>query len=184
MATWSPCLSAGHLGLRPLEVRAAPWGALDGSTLTVGRSRTKATAARMRTISVPDATAQELREWRLRSGRPAGDQPIIGAMTENAMKCWARRTLRTAARAATGGRSDVTLYTLRHTHASACHYANFTTPEAARRLGTGAALHMETYSHVIESISGGRYTDLDALIAAARAELRVPVGSPATEERR
>jgi hypothetical protein len=43
---------------------------------------------------------------------------------------------------------------------------------------------METYSHVIESISGGRYTDLDALIAAARAELRFPVGSPATEERR
>ncbi len=79
--------------------------------------------------------------------------------------------LHTAAKAATG-RDDVTLYTLRHTHASACHYAGFTIPEAARRLGHGTGLHVTTYAHVVDSISGKRYEDLDALIAAARLEFR------------
>ena len=69
------------------------------------------------------------------------------------MKCWGRGTLRTAVNAATG-HIDVTLYTLRHTHASACHYAGFTIPEAARRLGHGAGLHVETYAHVIERSTG------------------------------
>ncbi len=35
-------LLAGHLGLRPIEVRAVPWNAFTGSTLTVGRSRPSA----------------------------------------------------------------------------------------------------------------------------------------------
>jgi integrase/recombinase XerC len=169
-------LLAGHLGLRPLEVRAAPWSAFDGSVFMVGRARTKRTARRTRTISVPDMTARELKAWRLRSGRPGDDQPIIGVMTANAMKLWGRRVLRPAAKAATGGRDDVTLYTLRHTHASACHYAGFTIPEAARRLGHGPGLHVETYAHVIDGLNGRRYADLDALIAAARAELVLPHG--------
>lgn len=38
------------------------------------------------------------------------------------MKLWSRRVLRGAASAATGGREDVGVYTLRHSHASALHY--------------------------------------------------------------
>jgi integrase len=140
-------LLTGHLGLRPLEVRAAPWSAFDGTAFVVGRAHTKRTARRTRTISVPDATVRELKVWQLRSGRPGGNEPIIGAMTPNAMKLWGRRVLRPAAKAATDGREDVTLYTLRHTQASACHYAGFTIPEAARRLGHGPGLHVETYAH-------------------------------------
>jgi integrase len=169
-------LLAGHLGLRPLEVRAVPWVAFDGFSLMVGRSRTKRTARRTRTIRVPDATARELKAWRLQSGRPGDDEPIIGAMTANAMKCWARRSLRAAAKAATDGRENVTLYTLRHSHASACHYAGFTIPEAARRLGHGAGLHVETYAHVIDALDGRRYDSLDALIAEARADLALHSG--------
>ena len=78
-------------------------------------------------------------------------------MTQNAMKLWARRVLRTAGTDATG-RGDVTPYTLRHTHASALHYAGFTIPEAAGRLGHGAGLHVETYAHVIDALDGKRYT--------------------------
>ena len=62
-------------------------------------------------------------------------------------------------------------YTLRHSHASALHYAGFTVPEAARRMGHSAVKHLDTYAHVIDAISGQRYPDLDDLIAAARAEL-------------
>jgi integrase len=164
-------LLAGHLGLRPLEVRSVPWSAFDGSTLVVGRSHTKQTARRMRTIRVPAATARELKAWRMQSGRPGDDAPIVGSMAADAMKSWGRRTLRTAAKTATDGREDVTLYTLRHSHASACHYAGFTIPEAARRLGHGAGLHVATYAHVIDALDGQRYENLDALIAAARAQL-------------
>jgi integrase len=160
-------LLGGHLGLRPLEIRQVQWGAFDGVTLTIGRSRTKRTAARTRTITVPKATARELKEWRLNAGRPGDSEPIVGAMTQNAMKLWGRRVLRPAIKTASG-REDASLYTLRHTHASALHYAGFTIPEAARRLGHGAALHVETYAHVVDSISGKRYRDLDALFAAAR----------------
>jgi hypothetical protein len=73
------------------------------------------------------------------------------------------------------GRED---NTLRHSHASACHYAGFTLPSATRRLGHGASLHLNTYAHVIDALEGrSRYADLDALIAAARADLEFPQGS-------
>ena len=61
--------------------------------------------------------------------------------------------------------------TLRHSHASALHYAGFTPPEA---VGHGLPLHWKTYAHVIETLSGQRYPDLDALISAARAVLMSP----------
>jgi integrase len=65
----------------------------------------------------------------------------------------------------------VTVYTLRHTHASALHYAGWTVPEAARRMGHGPALHVTTYAHVIDAVQGKRYDDLDSLIADARSNL-------------
>ncbi len=164
---------AGHLGLRPAEVRTATWGSVNGDTFTVGRARTKATARRTRTVAIPAATARELREWRLANGRPADDTQIIGPMTQNAMKLWGRRVLRLAGAAV--GHPDVSLYTLRHSHASALHYAGFRLAEAARRMGHGAALHVETYMHVIDGVTD-RHDGLDALIAAARAELALPPG--------
>ena len=81
----------------------------------------------------------------MRSGRPADCQPIIGAMTPNAMRLWNRRVLPPAVKSATKGRiADATAYTLRHSHASALHYCGFTVPEAARRLGHGAESHLRT----------------------------------------
>ena len=41
-------------------------------------------------------------------------------------------------------------------------------------MGHGLALHWKTYAHVIETLSGQRYPDLDALITAARADLVFP----------
>ncbi len=173
-------LLAGHLGLRPLEVRLVRWGDLKGDKLMIGRNRTKKTARRNRVIDVPDVTARELREHRMELGRPGDNVPIIGDMTPNAMKCWSRNTLRKKVRAATAtkiggkaieGRDDVTLYTLRHTHASACHYAKYTVPEAARRLGHSASQHIDVYAHPMDSMGTRRYDSLNELIVVARAEL-------------
>ena len=123
------------------------------------KAHTKATARRSRTIDVPRVTAQELREWRLESGRPDDGTPIIGEPNPEAVKTWARRHLSVQAERATG-RDDVTLYTLRHTHASLCHYAGLTVPEAARRLGHSPALHVATYAHVIDGLQGNALTAL------------------------
>jgi integrase len=165
-------LLAGHLGLRPLEVRAAPWSAFDGSTLVVGRARTKRTAARTRVVDVPAVTTRELRAWQLESGG-RGDEPIVGPMSPNAMKLWGRRVLPAGLR----------LYELRHAHASALHHVEgFTVHGAARRLGHAPALHLDVYAHVLEGLPAKRYADLDALIASARAELECPQSAPAADE--
>lgn len=165
----------GHLGLRPIEIRAGLWRALDfdEGSFTVARDRTKRTAARTRTIDVPRASLHELRQWHLASGRPGPDAPIVGDMSPNASRLWNRRVLRPLTQEI-AGRSDVTLYTLRHSHASALHYAGYTTPEAAERLGHDDVTHLKTYAHVIRSLRGTRYEDLDALITAARSAASVP----------
>ncbi len=164
-------LLGGHQGFRPMEIRLVPWRNLDGGKLAVGRAHTKP-SAKPRTIDVPAATALALKEWRLESGARDLDQPIVGELSEAALKLWGKRTLRPAVEAATAGRiTDASVYTLRHSHASALHYAGFTVPEAARRMGHGAVLHIQTYAHVIDGFAGERYDDLDALITAARLEL-------------
>jgi len=162
-------LLAGHLGLRPLEVRQARWSDFDGVNLTISRARTKRTAARSRVIAVPAVTARELRAWQLQCGG-RDDQPIVGDLGADGLRLWAYKHLDVAARRAIG-RDDVTLYTLRHSHASALHYAGWTVPEAARRLGHSPVVHIGVYAHAIDAISGTRYDSLDALIAAARAKL-------------
>lgn len=94
------------------------------------------------------------------------------------MKLWAARRLRPEVKAATEGRiTDATVYLLRHSYVSMLHYAGFTLPEAARRMGHGGEMHLRTYAHVIEGMGDQRYPDLDALIASAGAELVFPESS-------
>ena len=167
---------AGHLGLRPLELRQVRWSDFDGATLTVSRARTKRSAARTRVVDVPAATARELRAWQLESGGRA-DDPIIGPLGQDGLRLWAYKFLDPAARKATG-RADVTMYTLCHSHASALHYCGWTVPDAAERMGHSAVVHMGIYAHPIKVIGAQRYRDLDDLIAEARAELVFPQSSP------
>ncbi len=146
-------------------------------------SRTKRTASRTRVIAAPEVTARELKAWRLESGRPGEEDPIVGVMSPNALRLWGAKRLRPAVAAATGGRiRDATVYTLRHSHASALHYAGFTPAEAAERMGHGLGLHWRTYAHVVKAMSGTRY-DGDALISAARARLELRQSSVTAEGR-
>ncbi|MCL2770503.1 MAG: site-specific integrase, partial [Solirubrobacterales bacterium] len=170
-------LLGGHLGLRPLEIRQVPWSALDvkARTLTVGRAHTKASARRPRVIALPSATARELRAWQLKSGG-RGPEPIVGTMSANALRLWGERCLRPAASKASGNRiTDASTYTLRHSHASACHHVrSLTLPAILGRLGHKQAVHFQHYAHIIDAIGEARYSDLDALISAARAQSGVP----------
>lgn len=165
----------GHFGLRPQEIRKIPCAALGDGRLTIGRAHTKASARRSRVITGPAVAVRELRAWQLQSGG-RGSYPIVGDMTENALKLWNTRVLRPAVERVTDGRiTDATAYTLRHSHASACHYVtSFTDPEIFRRLGHKAQVHYQHYAHIIDGLDGRRYETLDAMITAARSESAVP----------
>lgn len=158
-------LLGGHLGLRPGEARQITWEQWHDGRLVVPAEIVKANARRTRSVDVPRATAAELRAWRLQSG--GRDGPTVGAMTANAVRLWNRKRLRPATKRLFA-RDDVTLKTLRHTHASMLHYAGYTLPEAAARMGHSTAVHVATYAHVIEGLGGHRFDNLDELIAHAR----------------
>jgi integrase len=121
----------------------------------------------------------------MQAGRPSPDEPIIGPLSKSGMTNWGWRHLTPAAKRITG-REDVTLYTFRHSHASALHYCGHTAPLAARRLGHSIQVHWGYHAHVVEALGGQpKYADLDELIAEARAsredvsaELMFPAGSP------
>jgi integrase len=156
----------GWLGLRPLEIVRARWDMLVDGELRIGSADTKTTAAWARVVKVDRLALAELRAWQLESGG-RGRDPIVGDMTENALKLWGSKHLRPRVSEVTGGRiAKASTYTLRHTHASALHYAGFTVPEAARRLGHSNETHLIYYAHVLD-MGGERYADLDALHVAA-----------------
>lgn len=164
----------GHLGLRPMEIRQVPWRDWTDDGLLVSRARTKRSAARTRLVTVPAATALELRRWRLESGG-RGDEPIVGPMTKHAMVQWGIDHLAPAAKRACG-REDVTAYTLRHSHASALHYVEgWTIPKILKRLGHSSQVHFLHYGHVIDAAEDKpRHASLDALFASAREEAATP----------
>src|SRR5262249_34957980 len=69
--------------------------------------------------------------------------------------------------------AGATVYTLRRSHGSACHYTNaLTVPEICRRLGHSQQTHFLHYAHI--SLHGKQYSDLDAFVSRARARSYVP----------
>ena len=156
----------GYLGLRPIEIRTVPWARLRGDRFTIAKVDTKPSAS-SRTITVPAAAQSALREWRLEAGRPGDSSPIIG-LGPRELNYWNVR-LRGIVRDVLGREGGrLTAYTLRHSHASALHYAGYTVPRAAERMGHSQVEHLATYAHVIDGLGDQRWRDLDALIAAAR----------------
>lgn len=166
-------LLGGHLGLSPIEIRSVPWHSLRDGLLHIRAEDTKVSRAHPRAIDVPKVTELALKAWRLESGGRGGE-PIVGQMTESALKQWGTKVLRPRVREMTDDRIlKGSTYTLRHSHASALHYAGFTIAEAARRLGHTQQTHVKHYNHVIDAIRGERYADLDALIDSARTKAEV-----------
>lgn len=158
----------GRLGLRPAEIVLARWDMVVDGELHIGAQDTKRNAAKFRAIKLDCYTAQELRVWQVESGG-RGSDPIVGEMTPNALKLWGTKRLRPRALVATGGRiANVSTNTLRHSHASALHYAGFTVPEAAGRMGHTQQTHILHYAHILAMGRSERYEGLDALYGAAR----------------
>jgi len=62
-----------NAGRRPGEARTLRWGQVQERTLIIDAAKT----GRRRTVRLLEPLAQDLREWRLASGRPDHDRPVI-----------------------------------------------------------------------------------------------------------
>ena len=163
-----------YAGLRPQEMRGLCWGHVQERTLVVHAPKTARHRSQPRTVRLLAPLAQDLREWRLVSGRPNDRTPVIPAldgtaMSENAFEMWRSRAWTAALEVA--GAPYQRPYDLRHSFASLLLHEGRSVIYVARQLGHGAALTMKTYGHVIDELEDApRIAAEDAILAARRDE--------------
>jgi integrase len=163
-----------YAGLRPQEMRGLCWAHVQERTLVVHAPKTARHRSQPRTVRLLAPLAQDLREWRLASGRPNDRTPVIPAldgtpMSENAFEMWRSRAWTAALEAASAPYQRP--YDLRHSFASLLLHEGRSVIYVARQLGHGAALTMTTYGHVIDELEDApRIAAEDAILAARRDE--------------
>ena len=163
-----------YAGIRPQEMRALRWSHVLDRTLVIHAPKTQRYRIAPRSVRLLAALAQDLREWRMASGRPDDAQNVVPAldgseMTENAFEMWRSRAWTAALRAA--GVPYQRPYDLRHSFASLLLHEGRSAIYVARQLGHGADLTNKTYGHVITELEDApRISAEDAIAAARRGE--------------
>ena len=169
-----------YAGLRPGEALALRWGDVRDKTLLVERAislgveKDTKTAAH-RTVRLLAPLSADLREWRMRSGRPPDAALIFPSAkgspwTDAAYRSWRRRAFRRALIAA--GVERARPYDLRHSFASLLLHEGSSVIKVARQLGHDARLTLSTYGHVIDELEGQPHLDAESAIDAARHALQ------------
>ena len=158
-------LLGGRLGLRPAEIQRVAWDTLVTASCASG-AETEATAAEFRAIPLDRSRSRSCAAGSLsravaaRTHRRPHDRRRAQAVGHQAPA--------PARREVTVGRiAKASTYPLRHSHASALHYAGFTVPEAAGRMGHTQQTHVLHYAHVLAMGRTERYAGLDELYAAS-----------------
>jgi integrase len=123
---------------------------------------------------VCSALAVDLREWRLRSGRPSETSLIFPSATGApwtlaAYQSWRRRAFKRAIEAA--GLAHGRPYDLRHSFASLLLHEGRSVIYVARQLGHDARLTLSTYGHVMDEFEDMPRLDTQTAIAEARGAL-------------
>ena len=165
-----------YAGLRPGEALALQWRDIREQTILIERAvslgeekDTKTTAHR--TVRLLAPLAADLREWKLRSGRP-GDQELIfpsksgTVWTLAAYQSWRRRAFARAL--AGGGVEHARPYDLRHSFASLLLHEGRSVIYVARQLGHDARLTLTTYGHVMDEFEDQPLLDATTAITDAR----------------
>ncbi|MHB8695416.1 MAG: tyrosine-type recombinase/integrase [Solirubrobacteraceae bacterium] len=168
-----------YAGLRPGEALALQWRDVREQTIRVeravslGEEKDTKTAAH-RTVRLLPPLAADLREWRMRSGRP-GDKALIfpsatgTVWSQPAYQSWRRRVFKRSLDGA--GIEHARPYDLRHSFASLLVHEGRSVIYVARQLGHDARLTPSTYGHVMDEFEDAPRLDAHAAIANARAEL-------------
>ncbi len=165
-----------YAGLRPGEALALRWSDVRERTLLIQRSvslgaEKDTKTSKHRTVRLLAPLAADLRQWRMRAGRPPGDALIVpsangGHWSEEAYKSWRRKAFRRALSAAGVGHARP--YDLRHSFASLLLHEGRSVIYVARQLGHGAQLTLSTYGHVIDELEDQPRNDAEATILTAR----------------
>ena len=108
-----------------------------------------------RTVKQLAPLAQDLLEWRLASGRPGDDEPVIpgargGAWTDDGYYQWRGKVWTPTLKDA--GVPHQVPYDLRHSFASLLLHEGRSVIYVARQLGHDATLTLKTYGHVIDEL--------------------------------
>jgi integrase len=148
--------------------------------ISLGEEKDTKTAAH-RTVRLLEPLAADLREWRLRSGRPSATSLIFPSATATpwtlaAYQSWRRRAFKRAIEAA--GLERGRPYDLRHSFASLLLHEGRSVIYVARQLGHDARLTLSTYGHVMDEFEDR--PRVDALTAVAEARAAVHESATAT----
>lgn len=174
-----------YAGLRPGEALSLKGSQVGERTLTVNASKT----GRRRNVKLLHPLAQDLREWRMQSGRPAKSALVFpaadgGRWSIEAYKDWSRPESK--ARKKTNERkpsriagafhravenADVDCgrpYDLRHSFASLLLAEGRTIHYVAAQLGHGPDLTLKVYGHLFAEFDDAPRIDAEAEIRKAR----------------
>lgn len=168
-----------YAGLRPGEALALQWGDIRDQTILVeravslGEEKDTKTAAH-RTVRLLQPLAVDLREWRLRRGRPSTKQLVFPSAantlwSQPAYQSWRRRAFRRALDGAAVEHARP--YDLRHSFASLLLHEGRSVIYVARQLGHDARLTLTTYGHVMDEFEDAPRLDAHTAITNARSEL-------------
>jgi integrase len=148
------------------------WGHVGERTLIVHAPKTRRHSTQPRSVRLLAPLAQDLREWRMASGRPGDGEPVIcaedgGPWSEVGYEQWRNKPWAKALK--TAGLAYQRPYDLRHSFASLLLHEGRSVIYVARQLGHSAQLTMRTYGHVIEELDDApRISAEDAITAARR----------------
>jgi len=163
-----------YAGLRPQELRALRWAHVLENVLVVHAPKTRRHNTAPRTVRLLAPVAQDLREWRLASGRPDDRAPVIPALdggewTEAAFELWRGRAWTAALKAA--GVPYQRPYDLRHSFASLMLHEGRSATYVGKQLGHSPTLTLKTYGHVIDELEDAPRISAEDAIRAARAAI-------------
>ena len=172
-------------GLRPGEALALRWGDIGERTILVERAAAlgdlkETKTGQTRSVRLLDPLASDLREWSMKSGRPADDALVFprfdgGVWKEEDWRNWRQRIFAPAAAAA--GLEKFRPYDLRHAFVSLLFAEGRTVIEVARQAGHSPTMALATYGHVIEELEGAERRPAEEVIREARSR-RVPSEFP------
>ncbi len=166
-AACDPCGAAlvsvlAYAGLRPHEAWALRWGDIGERTLLASAAKTR----RRRSVRLLAPLAQDLREWRLVSGRPDDSEPVFD-LDRNRFDSWRRGEWSTALASAVI--PYCVPYALRHGFASLLLHEGRNVIYVARQLGHSPTMTLTVYGHVIDELEDAPTISAEDAIRQARA---------------